>query len=97
MFKTVVTPWLIATTFLFSVWLNVVHGYEHDEHEPLAEECEICVLLCSLTDHLVINSDANVDRFLAEDECLFIVNNSLSAAIHFSNPRAPPTYTSSLI
>lgn len=89
MLKSALTFWLVATTFLFSVWLNVVHGYEYDEHEH-SEECEICILLSSLTDHLVGDSNTSVDRFLAEEHYLFVVKNCLSSAINFANPRAPP-------
>ncbi len=90
MFKTAFTSWLLASTLLFSAWLNVVHGYEHDEHEQHSEECEICILLSSLTDHLVDDSNSILDRFLTEEQHLFIVKNAFSTAIRFTNPRAPP-------
>lgn len=93
MIKSALTIWLVATMLLFSVWLNVVHGYEHDEHEQHSEECEVCILLSSLTDHLVGDSNAGVDRFLVEEHYSFIVKNCLSSVIHFANPRAPPRHT----
>jgi len=79
--------------FLFSAWLNVVHGYEHDdhdEHEQHPEECEICILLASLTDYLVDDCKSIADHLFADTHYLFIAKNNLSAAIHFANPRAPP-------
>ncbi len=88
--KAVLTPWLVAATFLFSAWLNVVHGYEHDDHEQHAEECEICILLSSLTDHVENESNSNLDQFQSENRYLFIAKNNLSAVIRLTNPRAPP-------
>jgi len=94
--KAVLTPWLVAAAFLFSAWLNVVHGYEHDDHEQHTEECGICVLLSSITDHVIDDSNLNVDHFQLEKRYSFIAKNNLSIATYFTNPRAPP-YTQNII
>lgn len=83
----------MATTLLFSAWLNVAHGYEHDdhdEHEQHSEECGICCFLSGLSDSLVDDSNANPDRHLAEENYLFVIKNNLSAVIRFKKTRAPP-------
>ena len=95
MFKSPLTAWLLATTFVFAAWLNVVHGYEHDEHEQHSHEqdseaCKICFLLSKLSDPIQIAPNSSINHPIAEEHYFFILKNNYASASQIVNSRAPP-------
>jgi|GEM_PF-5299361 len=88
--KSHLTHWLLAAFFLFSVSLNVVHGYEHDENQEESEECEICIILCKVSDPIISGADTFASPLAAEVNYFFSIKNNPTTVARLTNSRAPP-------
>ena len=82
--------WLVALIFLFSVWVNVTHGYEQDEHDHHPEECEICFVLFKVSDDFLVYHKSEVHLLSVRYTFTLANNYELPTSYYFIHPRAPP-------
>ncbi len=90
MYKSSIFCSLIASIFLFSAMLNVLHGYEHAENEPNTDECEICFVLLKNTDTLLVNVQPITQCFYIQDSSALTTKHYLTTPLYFIKTRAPP-------
>lgn len=89
MVKSPFVHWLFTATFIFSVWLNTVHWYEHDDDHS-KEECEICFVLSKVSDQFLIGY--GFINFISFAQILedFTAKSYLLSSFLYIFPRAPP-------
>jgi hypothetical protein len=92
--KSYISSTLITSLFLFSAWLNALHGYEYTNHEHGPEECEICFVLLEITDTFLANFGSSTLLFSEHEMLSTQTNYTFTTTTYFLHPRAPPQLTS---
>ena len=81
---------LVACLFMFAVFMQTAHSYEHDDLSEQHTECELCLFIStSNSDCYDVNYDFDIEQAAL---IIFhtLVETPLSSSFSASNPRAPP-------